>query len=535
MKVAIYSRKSKITGKGESIQNQIDLCREHMQDHFQVDEFIIYEDEGFSGGNNNRPQYKKMITDAKDGRFSALICYRLDRISRNICDFSETIEILNSLDISFISLREQFDTSTPMGRAMMYIASVFAQLERETIAERIKDNMLSLARTGRWLGGNSPTGYQSDPIEYYDDSLNKKTMYRLKQIPDEIHIVHQLFNLYLELGSLSQVELWAMKKNLRTRNGKLFDITGIRAILTNMVYVSADKKIFDYCKSLDMDIASDISEFDGNFGLMVYNKNIIKKGQSNKLRPTSEWIVSIGRHKGIISSDKFIRVQKNILKNKNNVPKTVTSNVYLLGPILKCGNCNSSLRTTYGRTRNDGTKLYYYKCILKEKSRGDRCNIANLNGRNTDHLIVEQLKDFDISYQYLYDFLKYEKKNISFLSHLNKDNKLATKKNITKYHSMISKLTQSLAVTTDSNSSKYIIEQIEILDKNIVDCNNHLDKITKENELKPNDKLHIETLKNIIVEFPSYIGSLTLSEKRIMVNTVIESIIWNNKSLKILL
>lgn len=503
-----------------------------MKDHFQVDEFIIYEDEGFSGGNSDRPQYKKMLSDAKSGRFSTLICYRLDRISRNISDFSETIEILNKLDISFISLREQFDTSTPMGRAMMYIASVFAQLERETIAERIKDNMLSLARTGRWLGGNSPTGYKSHPIEYYDDSLNKKTMYKLKQVPGEIDIVRKLFDRYLELGSLSQVELWAMRENLRTRNGKLFDITGIRAILTNMVYVSADKKIFDYCKNLNMDIASDITEFDGKSGLMVYNKNIIKKGQSNKLRPTSEWIVSVGKHKSIVSSDKFIRVQKNIMKNKVNAPKTIKSNIYLLGPLLKCASCGSSLRTTYGRKRNDGTRLYYYKCILKEKSRGDKCDIPNLNGKNTDSLIVKKLKDFNISYSYLYDFLKQERKEIAFLNHLNKDDLREIKKNITKYRSMISQLTASLATTTDSNSSKYIIEQIENLDEKIVSCNNRLQDITKQNEINSTDKLHLETLKNIVVDFPCAINTFSLSEKRNLINTVVQSIVWDGKSLE---
>lgn len=533
MKVAIYSRKSKITGKGESIKNQIDLCREHMQSHFNVNEFIVYEDEGFSGGNSDRPQYKKMLQDAKAGRFSALICYRLDRISRSISDFSETIEILNSLDISFISLREQFDTSTPMGRAMMYIASVFAQLERETIAERIKDNMLSLARTGRWLGGNSPTGYKSKAVEYYDDSLNKKTIYKLIQVPDEMNTVKKLFRQYLKLGSLCQVELWAMQENLRTRNGKLFDITGIRSILTNMVYVSGDKKIFDYCKKLNMDIASNISEFNGDFGLMVYNKNIIKRGQSNKLRPTSEWVVSIGKHKGVISSSDFIRVQENIEKNKINAPKTIKSNIYLLGPILKCEHCGSSMRTTYGRKRKDGTRLYYYKCILKEKSRSSCCNVSNLNGKNADLLVFDQLKNFRISYPHLHNLLKGERKEILFLNHLNKDNKLEIEKDIINYLSMISKLTESLSLTRDSKSSQYIIRQIEDLDTKIVSCQKQLDDIKKESQLKESERQDMKLIQNIVVDFPSSLDVLNLSEKRDIVDKLIKSILWDGRSLKV--
>ena len=97
-------------------------------------EYFVYEDEGFSGGNTKRPEFQRMLKDIKKKKYDALICYRLDRISRNISDFSDTIKMLENTETQFISIKEQFDTSTPMGRAMMYITSVFAQLERETIA-----------------------------------------------------------------------------------------------------------------------------------------------------------------------------------------------------------------------------------------------------------------------------------------------------------------------------------------------------------------------------------------------------------------
>ena len=150
--IAIYSRKSRYTGKGESIGNQIDLCREYIRTHYgdaAAEHAVVFEDEGFSGGNLNRPDFKKMMTAAKERKFKAIVVYRLDRISRNISDFSSLIEELGRLGIDFVSIRESFDTSSPMGRAMMYIASVFSQLERKTIAERILDNMHELAKTGR--------------------------------------------------------------------------------------------------------------------------------------------------------------------------------------------------------------------------------------------------------------------------------------------------------------------------------------------------------------------------------------------------
>jgi site-specific DNA recombinase len=162
---AIYTRKSKYTGKGESIDNQIKVCKEHLARN-AINNFLIYEDEGFSGKNIERPKFQAMLRDAKDKKFDILICYRLDRVSRNIADFAALIQELEKYNISFISVSEQFDTSTPMGRAMMYIASVFAQLERETIAERIKDNMLELAKTGRWLGGRTLLVLKALQLQY---------------------------------------------------------------------------------------------------------------------------------------------------------------------------------------------------------------------------------------------------------------------------------------------------------------------------------------------------------------------------------
>lgn len=163
-RIAIYSRKSKFTGKGDSIENQIEMCREYIRLHFPDSEQLdisVYEDEGVSGKNLDRPQFKRFMSVEESEPFDCFIVYRLDRVSRNVGDFSGLIEKLNSLGTAFISIKEQFDTSTPMGRAMMNIAAVFAQLERETIAERIKDNMYQQAKSGRWTGGTTPLGYKS--------------------------------------------------------------------------------------------------------------------------------------------------------------------------------------------------------------------------------------------------------------------------------------------------------------------------------------------------------------------------------------
>ena len=145
IRIAVYSRKSKYSDKGDSVGNQIEIAMKYIEEHYPSNQYEtevnIFEDDGFSGGNIDRPKFKQFLIEEDRKPFNVLICYRLDRISRNIADFSNLMNHITELGTSFVSIKEQFDTKTPMGRAMMYIASVFAQLEREVIAERIRDRI----------------------------------------------------------------------------------------------------------------------------------------------------------------------------------------------------------------------------------------------------------------------------------------------------------------------------------------------------------------------------------------------------------
>ena len=236
----IYSRKSKFTGKGESVENQIEMCRNFIAMHYgdqAAKQALVYEDEGFSGGNLERPQFKQMMKDSHKKTFKAIVVYRLDRISRNIGDFAGLIEDRGDRGIDFISNKEQFDTGSPMGRAMMYIASVFSQLERETIAERIRDNMHELAKTGRWLGGNTPTGYTSESVTKVTVDGKTKSAYKLTQVPEEIQLVELIFDKFLETGSLTKTDQYLLEGGYRTKQDHEFTRFAIKGILTNPVYM----------------------------------------------------------------------------------------------------------------------------------------------------------------------------------------------------------------------------------------------------------------------------------------------------------
>ena len=316
----IYSRKSKFTGKGESIENQIELCRQYITMHFgeeAAENVLVYEDEGFSGGNLERPQFKKMMKDSQKIAFAAIVVYRLDRISRNIGDFAKLIEDLGDRHIDFISIREQFDTSSPMGRAMMYIASVFSQLERETIAERIRDNMHELSKTGRWLGGTTPTGYASESESKITVDGKERKAYKLKPIPEEIQLVKTIFEVFMETGSLSKTDQYLLEHRCVTKRGKQFTRFAIRGILTNPVYMIADETAYQYLKENNVDLFAERSEFDGEHGVMAYNRTLQRPGKANQIRPMEEWIVAVGKHPGIIAGSDWVRVQAMLDVNKS--------------------------------------------------------------------------------------------------------------------------------------------------------------------------------------------------------------------------
>ena len=288
--IAIYSRKSRFTGKGESIGNQVELCRAYIAAHEGPEalaSLVVYEDEGFSGGNLNRPAFQAMMKAAREKRLRAIIVYRLDRISRNISDFAALIGTLSQLGVAFISIREQFDTGTPMGRAMMYIASVFSQLERETIAERIRDNMHELAKTGRWLGGVTPTGFAAESVTALTVDGKTRRACRLRLIPEEAELVRTVYGLFLQNRSLTTTEAELMQRGLRTRRGKYFSRFAIRAMLQNPVYLVADGEARRYFEGLGAELYPDASAFDGAMASWPTTVRIRRRAASPSICPSA--------------------------------------------------------------------------------------------------------------------------------------------------------------------------------------------------------------------------------------------------------
>ena len=396
MKFAIYSRKSKATDKGESIGNQVEMCRNYINANApgEEHEFLIYEDEGFSGKNTKRPEFLRMMQDAKKKRFQQVVVYRLDRISRNIVDFMTITEKLQSSGIGFISINERFDTTTPMGRAMMQIAAVFAQLERETIAERIQDNMLMLSYTGRWLGGKTPFGFSSERIFQNKELGIEKSYSRL--VPNEdMKIVRLIFERYEAAGSFHAVQVYLHERQLMAQNASRTTDFFIRNLLSNPVYCAADEAARSYFEERGSKVAGEAALWDGRHGIMPYNRHSEKRVGAFQ-REISEWVLAVGEHEGVIESERFVRIQQRIAANKEryNSFSSTTNDYALLSGLLYCAKCGKRMYTKPQNEKGRGASAdsWFYVCEPQKKYTSKACSCKAVLGRRIDEAV---LKAFD--------------------------------------------------------------------------------------------------------------------------------------------
>jgi Site-specific recombinases, DNA invertase Pin homologs len=512
------------------------MCKEYVMANFpevKAEEIYEYEDEGFSGKNTQRPQYQRMMTDLRKNYYDYLICYKLDRLGRNLSDLVNIIDELNKLNTAFISIKERFDTSTPIGRAMMFFTGVLAQMEREQIAERVRDNMLILARSGRWLGGTTPLGFHSRKDETISWNNKKKTSYRLSINESEMKTVRFIFHEFLEKQSLSQLNTYFAQNKIKTRKGKEYQISTIRDILTNPVYCTADRVSYEYFVQLGCRVCIDEDELDGVHGLISYGKTSSTKYKNEQKEP-SEWIISITRHKGIIRGVDWVKVQRilAINKKKGESFRKIQNPVSLLSGTLYC-TCGSPMRPkNYPAERVDdkGNRTFAYICSQKEKSNSKNCSVSNVHGNTLDQLVCNEVLAYAkpdagilLGLQKLRDnFEINQKKYLDEIEML--ECALSEKKN--RMEQLIISLSKS-----DGNDTflKYIEQQVNQLDRECRELEKKLCNTSK-SEKRNEDKDQKENIEKQLSSFANSFTILSVLEKREYLRTILEKVVWDGEN-----
>jgi len=326
-----------------------------------------------------------MMKDVELGLLSKIIVYRLDRISRSISDFSKIMEFLQKYDVSFVSATEKFDTSTSMGRAMLYVVMIFAQLERETIAERVKDNYYSRNKNGNWPSGPAPFGFKLKRISH-----NGKQVTTIEPTED-IELIKRIYKEYSE----SNASLGSIARGIREGTGEMWNNIKLSRILHNPSYVKADADVYNYFMGLKCILVNDVSEFTGEKGCNLYGK---RDKNANKYRNLEENVLALGLHDGIIDSATWLACQGKLSKNVQ-IKNTGKGKHTWLSGYLKCGYCGYSLAV---RSRYDKTK--YLNCTGRNAKDGacaekfDTIRINDIESYVSD-AIIEVLKAFATAQQ----------------------------------------------------------------------------------------------------------------------------------------
>src|SRR6476619_2504496 len=240
VRFAIYTRKSSeeaLEQEFNSLQAQREACEAFIDSQRHEGWIYLrasYDDGGFSGATMDRPALQRLLADITAGRVDTVVVYKIDRLTRSLADFAKIVETLDARGASFVSVTQQFNTTTSMGRLTLNILLSFAQFEREMAAERVRDKVAASRRKGKWTGGSVPLGY---------DAKEKKLVIN----NSEAETVRTIFRLYLELGSFSKLvaELDRRKIVTKRRNTKVamykggipFTYGPLAYFLKNRIYV----------------------------------------------------------------------------------------------------------------------------------------------------------------------------------------------------------------------------------------------------------------------------------------------------------
>jgi site-specific DNA recombinase len=351
IRCAIYTRKSTEEGLDQefnSLQAQREAAEAYIKSQKHLGWTLIpnhYDDGGFSGGSMDRPALQQLLDDIEAHRVDCVVVYKVDRLSRSLLDFARLMDSFDQRSVSFVSVTQQFNTTTSLGRLTLNILLSFAQFEREIISERTRDKMSAARRKGKWVGGTPVLGYDVDPRGG-----------RLLVNEKEARRVREIFKLYQEHRSLAvavgelasrgwTTKSWKSKRGIRHK-GRSFTKASLRRFLTNAVYV----------------------------GKVEYRETTYE-----------------GEHPAIVDAEVWEAVNGEFRERRR--PKTDlvrTKQKALLTGLLFCKSCERPMVATYATKR--GLRYRYYLCKEAQRNGWKSCPTKSVSASLIEDSVVAQLK-----------------------------------------------------------------------------------------------------------------------------------------------
>ena len=346
---AVYTRKSTSAGLEQEF-NSLDAQREACEQYIKAQRHAgwrcipdPYDDGGFSGANLDRPGFTRLIADVDAGRVDVVVCYKIDRISRSLLDFTTVMNRLNQAGVAFVSVTQNFSTTDAAGRLTLNLLATFAEFEREMIGERTRDKMAASRRRGKWTGGAVPLGYQVVEKKLVVDEL-------------EASVVREIFDTYIERRSaLAVVEALNERGRMtkrhcgvkgRIREARAWSKNDVLRVLKNPVYA----------------------------GLMSYGEE----------RHEAE-------HAAIVEREVFAQAGAMLKEAVGTRTAAVRNPDYILRGILICGGCGAAF--TPASTRKRGREWRYYRCGTRDQKGRGTCPSKPLPAEAIEEYVAKQIRE----------------------------------------------------------------------------------------------------------------------------------------------
>lgn len=476
MKVALYVRVStqEQAKEGYSIGEQSERLKKYA-DAMGWKIYKVYTDAGYSGATTERPALQDMIKDVKAGKFEKIVVYKLDRLSRSQLDTLYLIEkvfIVNNVD--FVSMNENFDTSTPFGRAMIGILAVFAQLDREQIKERLAMGKEARAKEGKWHGAEkSPIGY-----DYINGELVVNEYYAMQ--------IKEIFKMFTVDGiPITRIEKILNEKGYRTQYNTAWTAKQLRETFKNKLYCG-----------------------------YVSHKKVYYKGI----------------HTPLIDEETYEKTQQLLAENKEKQKKLgrqikSTAQSTYLGGIIFCGKCGARYSKRVAYTKGHGN-YEYYSCYSRHKKvptmvKDPNCMNKNYYISELDEIILGEIKKLSLDKNYFNE--------IKTAHHSENENIDKAKIISSKIKDIDNQISRFLDLY---GQGRFTVEQLDAKVHPLEDERNKLTEELKHIEIKE-PKLSEDDALELINSFSEVIERNDFNEIRNLVITLIERIIIDNDDITI--
>jgi site-specific DNA recombinase len=487
LRCAIYTRKSTEEGLQQEF-NSLDAQREageafivsQKQEGWQVvtDQF---DDGGYTGGNMDRPALKRLLAAVESRSVDCVVVYKVDRLSRSLMDFARIIEVFDQNGVSFVSVTQQFNTTTSIGRLTLNILLSFAQFEREIISERTRDKMSAARRKGKWIGGHPVLGYDIDPKGG-----------RIVVNPEEAEQVRTLFCLYLELGSLLPVLQEAERRRLLTkrwttedgkvRGGQRISKGTMHGILTNVIYTG-----------------------------MVDHKGTLYPGE----------------HERIIDQNTWDRTHETLRRNNGDNGASLRNKFgALLRGLLFCVPCGTPMMHTY--TMRKSKRYRYYVCYNAQQQGWKNCETKSVPAQAIESAVLDSIRRIGTDPK-LAEAVATEALNqvARRRQEIDKESESLRRS----LRQLNQNLARDAADTRVDSGGRF--ERMATLQREIETMERRLAELTSERRDRDREHVNADDLRRTLAEFDAIWSSMTTKEQEQMIHLLVTKVGYDGRTGKV--